>query len=131
MSGTWETKLGSDPGLDQVRDMVARILEFVVADGTRLEPFLKLTSFRPEAIRETASSPLFMLSVLDSVTKDDWLMDTLAEREGITPVIVELARARLAFHVVAEMTPPGAEETPEASARVQRQLRILLHMMRR
>jgi hypothetical protein len=121
-----------DVGLDQTRELVARILEFVASRRERLTRFLHMTSFRPEIIRETTLSPLFMLSVLDTVMKDQQLQRELQEHEQIVPVMIELAQARLGFHIASEVTQQreGEAEASAIRARVRQQLRVLLRLSR-
>jgi hypothetical protein len=91
-----------DMGLDHAREMVARILEFIASNEERLKRFLQLPDFRPKAFRETARSPLSMLSILGFIVKDEQLLRELAENEKIEIALIELARARLSFEVAAK-----------------------------
>ncbi len=122
----------SDMGPDHARELVARILEFVASEPERLARFVRTSSFQPETAEQAARSPLFMLSVLDSVMKDALLLDALHRQERIGPALIELTRARLAFHIAAEVTrrSEGEAEISAVRARVQHQLRVLLHVAR-
>jgi hypothetical protein len=41
------------------------VLNFIVADGDRIIPFLNVTGLQPETIREPATSSHFLLGVLE------------------------------------------------------------------
>lgn len=123
----------SDIGLDHAKELVARILNFIVSDEARLRRFLQLTGFKPETLRDAAQSPLFMLSALDAVAKDPQLLRMLGDQEQITPDMIESIRARLAFQVTVEVTGEGADSHRPGvvKERVEHQLRGLLKMLRR
>ena len=113
--------------LDHAKDLVARILEFVADDQQRLRHFLTEAGFSLESAQDLAQSPAFMVSVLDTILKNEMLLAILGEREGIRVPLIELTRARLSFHLAAEMT-RQSEEDAQALAikeRVRTQLRTL------
>ncbi|MBQ0820543.1 DUF3572 family protein [Microvirga sp. HBU67558] len=93
----------SDPGLDEVKATVARILDFIIADEERLHSFLRTSGFRPDADQAAAQLPLFMLTILDAVSKDQQLLSALARQQGITHEIVQMCQARLLFQVSVEI----------------------------
>lgn len=105
----------SDPGLDHARELVARILDFLISDNARLTRFLQLTGFPLEALRATARSPSFMLSVFGAIAEDEQLLRALSEHEQITPEIIEMTRAALAFQVSLETIRQGQENREAAS----------------
>jgi hypothetical protein len=117
-------------GLDQAEGIVVKILNFVASDGVRLARFLNLTGFRAETLREASQSRLFMLHVLDAIAKDENLLQQLNEHEGVQPEMVELARSRLAFQAVAEVTRPASGES-EGSAIKERIKQLMLSVARR
>jgi hypothetical protein len=43
-----------------------------------------------------------VLSVLDAVARDEPILRALHEHEGITPTMIELARARLEFQTIVD-----------------------------
>ena len=122
----------SDAVLAHARELVARILDFVASDGERLKRFLPMTGFNPETAQDSAQSPLFMLSVLDSAIKDEELLRSLQEHERIGPAVIELTQARLAFQVAAELTRPSDQAAEDAAVkdRVRLQLRALKRLLR-
>lgn len=122
----------SDPGLEHARALSARVLNFIISDSARLTRFLQLTGCSLESLHEAAQSPLFMLSVLGSVAKDQPLLSALAEQERITPEMIEMTRARLAFQVSLEAVQHGqsAREAATIRKKVQDQLRRLLQRIR-
>lgn len=115
----------NDTDLDNARDLVAGILEFVASDPKMLKRFLIGTSFELERAQEMAQSPLFMLSVLDTTRRNDSLLSALQEHKQICPDILELTQARLAFHVTAELTRQSADDTRVITEQSPLQLRGL------
>jgi hypothetical protein len=75
----------------------------VVLDSARLRRFLKETGFRLEDADHLARSPLFMLSVLNTATKDIELAQGLEAYDQISPELIALTQASLAFHVTVEV----------------------------
>lgn len=123
----------SDLGLEQAKGLAARILDFIASDRSRLRRFLQLTGFHPDAFRESAQSPLFILTVLNTVADDQQLLRALEEHEQITPDMIEMTRARLAFQVSVEAIQQGRSDQQAVTVKekVQHQLRALLRRLRR
>jgi hypothetical protein len=94
----------SDAGRDQVRAAVARILESIMSDEESLHRFLRVSDSRLGTQREAPQSPLYMLAILDVVTKDPYLLDFLAHHERITSEMISLYQARLVFQVSIEIS---------------------------
>jgi hypothetical protein len=93
----------SDPGLDDVKTSVARILEFIVSDEARHRTFLQTSGFRPDADRDAPQSPLFLLTILDAVSKDQSLLMALEWHERITCEMIQMCQARLVFEISVEV----------------------------
>jgi hypothetical protein len=127
MSSERESVVLSGAELDQAREIVIKILEVVHSDPERLALFLEGTSFDLAAARELAQSPLFMLSVLDTATKDEKLLAALETDARITKPLMEMTQARLAFHVAAELTRQGESraQTLDVGERARQKLREL------
>ena len=62
-----------------------KVLAFIVADVDRIIQFLNVTGLQPETIRVSAHSSLFLLGVLDYVSKDDELLRALHQELNIAP----------------------------------------------
>lgn len=84
----WMTAL--DP-----EDVAIRTLARLAADPDRMDRFLATTGLAPETIRVAASSPEFLIGVLDHVMADEDLLSALASETGLDPTEFGLARARL------------------------------------
>ena len=75
--------------------MAVALLAFIAADGERLGPFLAETGLGPETLRRAASSPTFLVSLLDYAMRDEDLVLAFAASEGLDPVRIGEARAAL------------------------------------
>ncbi|UVF18387.1 hypothetical protein HPT29_017990 [Microvirga terrae] len=94
----------SDAEMDQIKAAVARILESIMSDEKSLQCFLRLGDRWLGTRRDAPQSPLYMLAILDVITKDTYLMDFLARREGITSDMIDMYQARLVFQVSLEVS---------------------------
>ncbi len=94
----------SDAELDQARELVIAILDLALADPGKSKAFLKETAFDPSTALTLTKQPEFMLSVLDTAATNEELLGVLESSVGITQALIELTRARLAFHVAAELS---------------------------
>ena len=65
-----------------------KVLAFIVADVDRIIQFLNVTGLQPETIRESAQSSLFLLGVLDSMSKDDELLRAIHQELNIAPAAI-------------------------------------------
>jgi hypothetical protein len=94
----------------------------------RLELDVKL-----ENPAELARSPLFMLSVLHTVSKDEELLRALWSHEHIGPTLIELAQARIAFQVAADLhrQDQQSSEPTIVSQQIVMQTRVLSQLSRR
>jgi hypothetical protein len=122
----------SDAGLDHIKALVARIVEFIVSDQARHLRFLRATGFQPEMLQEATQSSLFMLTVLDATAKDRHLLGALGQDEQITLEMIEMCQARLAFQNSAEIAGQAQYEpdTSAVEAKVRDQLHLLLRTLR-
>jgi hypothetical protein len=93
--------------VDQIKELVARILDSISSDPPRLKRFLLSTGFQPETLQGVVHSPLFMLSVLGSVTKDEELLHALGTHEQVELELINSARARLVHQVTLAVTQHG------------------------
>jgi hypothetical protein len=114
-------------GIDVAEELVVKVLDYVISDRSRFVHFLSSTGFDYETIKEAAQSRLFMLSVLEYASKDERLLQVLGEQENVTPDMIDLARARLAFQAVLEVTEQRQDEgkASDMRERVQQLLRNL------
>jgi hypothetical protein len=64
------------------------VLAFIVADVDRIIQFLNVTGLQPETLRESAQSSLFLLGVLDYVSKDDELLKAIHQQLDIAPAAI-------------------------------------------
>jgi hypothetical protein len=65
-----------------------KVLAFIVADVDRIIQFLNVTGLQPETLRESAQSSLFLLGVLDYVSKDDELLKAIHQQLDIAPAAI-------------------------------------------
>ena len=77
----------------EVAEIVAiQALSFVACDSERLGLFLAETGVGPESLRNAASDPNFLLSVLDFVMRDDATVKAFATVSELHPTNVAAAR---------------------------------------
>lgn len=98
-------------------DLAIRLFEWIVADIDRIIQFLNVTGLQPETLRESAKSPLFLLGVLDYVSKDDELLKKVHEDLGLRHEIIMAAVAHLAPK---PETTKAAEKKPESQSHLPR-----------
>jgi hypothetical protein len=90
----WEASMketGSQRGSEgsEITDALGiKVLDFIVADVDRIIQFLNVTALQPETIREAARSSLFLLGVLDYVSKDDELLRAIHQELNIAPAAI-------------------------------------------
>jgi hypothetical protein len=73
---------------EAVEALGIKILAFIVADVDRIIRFLNVPGLQPETIRESAQSSLFLLGVLDYVSKDDELLKAIHRQLDIAPAAI-------------------------------------------
>ena len=93
-------------------DLAIRLFEWIVADIDRIIQFLNVTGLQPETLRESAKSPLFLLGVLDYVSKDDELLKKVHEDLGLRHEVIMAAVGHLA---------PKPETTKAADKKLESQ----------
>lgn len=71
-------------------------LGFLAEDPARLSRFLDTTGLNPATLRQAASEPRFLASVLDYLMADESLMLAFAAHNGTSPETVAAAGAALA-----------------------------------
>ena len=77
----------------EVAEIVAiQALSFVAGEPERLGLFLAETGVGPETLRNAASDPNFLLSVLDFVLRDDATVKAFASSVELHPTNVAAAR---------------------------------------
>lgn len=96
-----------------------RVFEFLVADVDRIIQFMNVTGLQPETLRESARTPLFLLGVLDYVSKDDELLKLIDEELGLSPeTILSAAGHRAAVSDTLKQekqVPDGRSQLPRRS----------------
>jgi hypothetical protein len=73
---------------EDVDTLGIKVLAFIVADVDRIIQFLNVTGLQPETIRESAQSSLFLLGVLDYMTKNDELLRAIHQELNIAPATI-------------------------------------------
>ena len=121
-----------DPGLNHAREFVARILEFVASNATSLSRFQLEFDFKLGNAAELSRSPLFMLAVLHTVSKDEELLRGLWTHEHIGRTLIELTQARIVFQIAADLLRPNQQTCGAASVSQQTlmQTRVLSQLSR-
>jgi hypothetical protein len=77
----------------EVAEIVAiQALSFVAGDPERLGLFLAETGIGPETLRNAASDPSFLISVLDFVLRDDATVKAFASASELHPTNIAAAR---------------------------------------
>ena len=77
----------------EVAEIVAiQALSFLAGDSARLGAFLAETGIGPETLRQSATDPQFLISVLDFVMRDDASVKAFAEVSRLHPTNIAAAR---------------------------------------
>jgi hypothetical protein len=77
----------------EVAEIVAiQALSFLAGDSARLGAFLAETGIGPETLRQSATDPQFLISVLDFVMRDDATVKAFAEASKLHPTNIAAAR---------------------------------------
>jgi hypothetical protein len=77
----------------EVAEIVAiQALSFLAGDSARLGAFLAETGIGPETLRQSATDPQFLISVLDFVMRDDAIVKAFAEASKLHPTNIAAAR---------------------------------------
>jgi Protein of unknown function (DUF3572) len=77
----------------EVAEIVAiQALSFLAGDSARLGAFLAETGIGPETLRQSATDPQFLISVLDFVMRDDASVKAFAEVSKLHPTNIAAAR---------------------------------------
>jgi len=80
----------------EAAEMLAiQALAFIAAETERMTAFLSITGIAPDAIRDAARSPDFLVGVLEHMLDDESLLIAFADSAGLDPA--EIARARHAL----------------------------------
>ena len=80
----------------QVAEIVAvQALSFIAGDPERLGAFLAESGIGPETLRNAASEPHFLASVLDFVLRDDATVKAFADASQLHPTTIAAARQAL------------------------------------
>ena len=79
----------------EAETLAIQALGFLASDPERLGTFLSMTGLGPENLRQAASEPGFLASVLDHIASDETLLLSLAGNLGISPD--RIARAHQAM----------------------------------
>ena len=81
------------PDVRQAAEIVAiQALSFLAEEPQRLGRFLAETGLGPENLRSAATSPAFLVTVLDFVLRDDGMVKDFAKATDLTPSAVVAAR---------------------------------------
>ena len=75
--------------------LAIQALEFLAADGERLERFLMASGIAPQHLRSAAAEPEFLAGILDHLGAEEALLPAFAQHAGIDPA--DVARARRAL----------------------------------
>jgi Protein of unknown function (DUF3572) len=79
-----------------VAEIVAvQALSFIAGDPERLGAFLAESGIGPETLRNAASEPHFLASVLDFVMRDDATVKAFADASQLHPTTIAAARQAL------------------------------------
>ena len=77
----------------EVAEIVAiQALSFLAGDSARLGAFPAETGIGPETLRQSATDPQFLISVLDFVLRDDATVKAFAEVSKLHPTNIAAAR---------------------------------------
>ncbi len=77
----------------EVAEIVAiQALSFIAGEPERLGVFLAETGIGPETLRNAASDPNFLISVLDFVLRDDATVKAFASASQLHPTNIAAAR---------------------------------------
>jgi len=71
--------------MSEIETIGIEILQFVAADGKRLERFLSLTGLTPATLRQAASAPYFHRSLIVYMAQNESELLAFAEQSGRRP----------------------------------------------
>lgn len=84
------------PDAREVAEIVAiQALSFVAGEPQRLGAFLAESGIGPETLRQAATDPQFLVSVLDFVLRDDETVKAFAAASQLHPTNIAAARQAL------------------------------------
>jgi hypothetical protein len=110
-------------GRGDAESVAIQVLNFIVADVDRIIQFLNVTGLQPETIRASATSPQFLLGVLEYVAKDDELLKAIDQELKIRPAAILAAIVHLSPEL--EMKPIDTDKKVDTAPQLPR--RNLFH----
>ncbi|MEM1045595.1 MAG: DUF3572 domain-containing protein [Pseudomonadota bacterium] len=86
---------GRIPNIEEAEKLSIQALGFLANEENRLQKYISLTGLDPATLRDAATDPRFLASVLEYVMQDEALLLEFAEMQAIDPASVPSAHARL------------------------------------
>ncbi len=86
---------GRTSNIEEAEKLSIKALGFLVSEENRLQRFISLTGLDPATLREAATDPRFLASVLEYMMQDEALLLEFAEIEALDPTEVPAAHAAL------------------------------------
>lgn len=74
--------------LADAEHLAIRAIAFLCEDEARLDRFLSLTGWTPDALKQDAGRPAFLIAVLDHLSGDESLLLNFATETGTDPALV-------------------------------------------
>lgn len=72
----------------EAEQLAIKAAAFITEDKSRLERFLSLTGWTPEALKQDAERTAFLAATLDHLAGDESLLLTFASNSGTDPTLV-------------------------------------------
>ncbi len=85
----------TDGGAGHASVIAMKLLTFIAADSDLLGRFMSLSGLGPDDLRRGLNDPAFQAGVLDFALEDESLLLAFAANEGLNPVAIVQARAKL------------------------------------
>jgi hypothetical protein len=103
---------------DDAESVAIQVLNFIVTDDDRIVQFLNVTGLQPETIREAATSPGFLLGVLEYISKDEGMLKRIEQELSIRPAAILVAIVHLSPGIEVEpLEQPSGLKLPGLSKR--------------
>ncbi len=85
----------AEAGSENSSVIAMKLLTFIAADSDLLGRFMSLSGLGPDDLRRGLGDPAFQAGVLDFALEDESLLLAFAANEGLNPVAIVRARAKL------------------------------------
>lgn len=86
------------PIIEEAEKLSITALAFLASEENRLQKYMSLTGLDPATLRNAATEPRFLASVLEYMMQDEALLLEFAEIQALDPAAIPAAHAALSPH---------------------------------